>query len=332
MNAEDSEILREALTELEGHGVRCRQTRRVNGIDLARGGATHRFHTIVRATVRPSTVALVAEQARSVVDFRPIIVARHISRETGELLRQRGLVYADAAGNAFIDTPDFLISVCGRRSDSVLPSTAHDRVGAAAWQVAFVLLRDADAAELNVRTLGERAGVSHGAAATALHAFDARGWVRNLGRRGHPVVQPEALLSSWLTGFVDHIAPRIELGRATSHGSTPLEWARALPSATRALLGGELAADIDGREIRAATASIYVPAWDAATLRTLRLAPTPTGPIAVRRRFAPELADPSDARLVDPLIVLAEITAIPDERLDATRKRLRDVVLKRIPA
>ena len=338
MNAPETDILHRALASLAEHGVKTRVRSGPHGsadahVDLSRGNARQAFSAIVKRTLRPSTVAQVVDHVSALQQDRPLIVAEHVSDETASLLRARGLAYLDVAGNAFIDTPNFLVAIAGRRPSPERPTPARERVGAAAWQVAFVLLRDQDAFGLTVRALAERAGVSHAAAAMALHALDARGWIQNLGRRGHPIVQPEALLSSWLTGFVDHIQPRIALARATAPGKTPADWAREVATNTQGthLIGGELGAELGGQEIRGTTGSVYVTAWDAATLRRLRLVPTPQGAIAVRRPFAPDLADPTDPRLVDPLIVLAEVAAIPDERLDGTRASLRKLVSARIP-
>lgn len=90
-----------------------------------------------------------------------------------------------------------------------------------------------------------------------------------------------------------------------------------------ALIGGELAADRAGLGVRPATGSVYVSAWNASAVVSLRAPPDPEGPVVVRERFCEGLADPADSRLTHPLIVLAELSMLPDPRLDEACASLR---------
>lgn len=307
-------------------------------IELRREGRVHAFQVVVKNAVRPSMVASIVDQLRAAESLHPyptLLVAEFVSPITADLLRSRHIQFADASGNAFIGTPDLLVAVEGRRP--MLDAPRHrvaETIGPAALQVMFVLLRDDDAMNLSVRDLGVRAGVSHGAAAAALKAFDGRGWIRRLGRTQHQLANAEGLIASWLQGFADRLAPRLEIARATSPGiASPTGWARAVVdrcSPADGLLGGEGAAEILGYDLRGSTASVYVQAWDSSTMKRLRLVPARDGAISVRTAFAPRIEDARDDRLVDPLILLAEISAIPDERLDETRSALRQVVVTRL--
>ena len=336
----ESSLVDRALQSLEAAGVhgtvtRSGKTGDHDRITLSRADREATYVGIVRRTLRPSSISVVADQARALPDGpAALVISEHISAETADLLRERGLQFIDAAGNAYLDTPDFLVAITGRRAAVEALPPFKDHVGPAAWQVAFVLLREPDAAHLSVRALGERAGVSHGAAAVALRTFDARGWLSDLGRSGHHLTDVQGMLSGWLTGFADRLAPKLEIARAMPPGTdSPAAWARAVASdlsPDSGLLGGEAAAEFAAHDLRGTTASVYVRRWDAPTMKRLRLMPSPRGTVSVRSAFAPHIEDPSDPRLVDPLIVLAELYAIPDERLDATRAALQKSVLSRI--
>ncbi len=341
---QEHDLLHRALASLSVHDIDARvlpsgphTTHDGDGdaqIEVTWAGRTTPFVVEVKRLVRPSTVAAVVDRMRASRSTLPVIlVSEFISRETAELLSRRGIQFIDAAGNVHIATSDLLIFVTGRSPAPGTASARHDRIGRAALQTMFTILRAPAAAGLSVRELGERAGVSHGAAATALRAFDRRGWIRHAGRDGYSLVAPEAMLSAWLHGFTDQVLASLELSRATHPGADTLRtWSASVLdqfSPTVGLLGGEGAAEVAGNNIRGASASVYVCRWDAATMRSLRLAPSPTGAISVRPMFAPNLHDPDDPRLVDPLLVLGELSAIPDERLDATRASLRAAITAR---
>lgn len=335
-------LIRRSLAALEQLGVRGRIVD-VSGpdggvdavLELERAGASIRFGAVVKQTVRPSTVALVIDRFRHLAHEHPLLlVTEQASARTAELLRARGISFVDAAGNAYIGTPNLLVSIEGRRPAASSATKTSDRIGVAALQVMFVLLRDPDARTLSVRELGARAGVSHGAAAKARHAFDRRGWIVHLGRKGFRVTDPEGLLEAWLVGFSGQLAASVEITRAMSPGaSNPASWARGVAEHLDpgfALLGGEGAAELAGHGIRGETASVWVRRWDADTMRRLRLVPAREGNILVYRAFASSMVDPLDSRLADPLVVLAEVAAIPDERLDEARDALHAFVTRRL--
>ena len=294
-------------------------------VEIRRNRAVHAYAVLPKRAVRPSTIASVADAARA-QDRTTLLVSEYVSPECAELLRARGLAFADAAGNVFLDTPEYLVLVTGRRPPALVVDPG-ERLAAAALQVAFVLLRDPDAASLGVRALGVTAGVSHGAAANALRTFTRRGWLDADGRIG----DAQGLVAAWVAGFADRLGPKLVLARATPPGAPSVEvWARGVADrVSRDLLGGEAAAMVGGMPLRGPTGSVYVGAWDAAAMKRLRLAPSAHGPITVRSAFAPSLGDPADPRLADPLLVLAELSALPDERLDETRAVLRERVSAR---
>lgn len=303
-------------------------------VAIEHSGRRASFDVVVKRIIRPSILASAVDQLRaSGSSAATMIVSELISPETADLLRHRGIQFIDTAGNAYIHAPDLLILVTGRRLEHVPRATTRDRIGLAALQVMFAILRDPAAAGLSVRALGTQAGVSHGAAAAALQTFDKRGWIRHVGREGHRLVDPHGMLSAWVHGFADQLSPKLEIARATHPGAdSPGAWAKSVLgsfSPARGLLGGEVAAEVSGHNIRGGAASVYVRSWDVATMRHLRLAPAPEGAISVRSAFSPAMHDPDDHRLVDPLIVLGEIASIPDERLDDTRAALRSAVSAR---
>ncbi|MEQ1502454.1 MAG: type IV toxin-antitoxin system AbiEi family antitoxin [Myxococcota bacterium] len=294
-------------------------------VQIHRNHTVHAYAMLPKRAVRPSTIAAVADAARAQVG-PTLLVSEYVSPECAELLRARGLAFADAAGNVFLDAPEYLVLVTGRRSPTPVVDPS-ERLAAAALQVAFVLLRDPDAASLGVRALGATAGVSHGAAANALRTFARRGWVDGDGA----ITDAHGLAAAWVAGFADRLGPKLVLARAACPGAPSVEaWARSVVDRVSPdLLGGEAAAMVADLPLRGPTGSVYVRAWDAATMKRLRLAPSADGPITVRSAFAPSLGDPVDPRLADPLLVLAELSALPDERLDETRAALRERVSAR---
>ncbi len=316
-----SPLLQSALLALqERTGIQA--TEQATGqITLIRGEHRQHFTPALRPTFRPVHLPALAEQLAGLPDT--LLISNHISAPLAQMLRERGINFIDAAGNAHLSTPHWLVLITGHSAPQ--PAPRPQRLSMGVWQVAYVLLRDPDAATLPVRALGGRAGVSHGTASLALHALADRGWIRHLGRRGHPVSDPDALRHAFELGYLDRLAASLLITTARPVGFPSLQdWGRRLISQedTPALLGGGLAAEQLGMDLVASTAAVHVRQWDADTIQRLRLAPTSGGPVTVLRLFGTDNPHPQRPQLADPLLIRAALMGIPDERLQPARAGL----------
>lgn len=313
----------EASTGVVGH-------RQGDDLVLTWRDRAHRFAITQRALVRPGHLPLLRELAGAAPHWPTLLVTNHVSPPLIEQLKAAGICFIDEAGNAFVETDDWMVLVTGRSNESRVSAKAA--VSRAMWQVAYVLLRGG-ADKLTVRQLAEHAGVSHSTAANALAVFERHGWLVRYKDR-HPLEDPGGLLRAFEFGYQDRLMPSLDMGFTVSPGTVPLDpWERSIHEQLGpdvALLGGELAAQRMGTDIVAATAVLYVHRFDAEIIRALRVAPARNGPIAVRRIFSDRMAAPDDPRLADALLVRAELLAIDDDRLDATRSALLQQITERL--
>ena len=263
---------------------------------------------------------------------RALFISRYISASLAQKLRERGISFIDTAGNAHLSTEHWFILVTGRSAPQ--PTRTPRRLSCGTWQVAYVLLRDPSASRLSVRALGERAGVSHGTASLALHALADRGWIRHLGRQGHPIADGEGLRRAWELGYLDRLAIRLHTTMARPLGFASIQdWGRRVVDvpgdAEPTLLGGGLAAELLGMNLVASTAVVHVAGWNATTMKRLRLVPVQSGPVTVLRTFGTDNAHPQSPHLADPLLVRAALMGISDERLDPARAALLALINQR---
>jgi len=281
-------------------------------------------------TVRPSHVTALQERLAR-FSTPPLLVSTHVSKPLSDLLRRRRIAFIDTAGNAFLSADNTFVLVTGRPAP-VSPQQLRS-LPPSAWKIAYILLRNPEAEALSVRALGAQAGVSHGAASNALRALEQRGWIRHLGRAGHPVTDFEALLRAWEVGHSDRLAPKLfETIAEIPRGQSLRGWASALSDTLgpdRALIGGGLGAELHGSDLVASTATVHVAAWGPAMMRDLRLVPARHGHITVRRTFGVANHNPEHPHLADPLLIRADLGMIPDERLLPARAELHELLLKR---
>ncbi len=131
---------------------------------LARNGRRRTFILDVKLPLTPTTV----RQQPSGSDI--LHVTDHVSTRTAEVLRRMRVHFIDAAGNAFLDSDDWLVDVRGRRRlDVIEPLYARiespfNLYSAKRAQVVFALLTWPDLLDAPVRGVAEVAGVSVGIA------------------------------------------------------------------------------------------------------------------------------------------------------------------------
>lgn len=291
------------------------------GVTLRWSEQAHDFSALIHRHLQEIHLSGLAEKLSQLKS--PLLITQHVSSPLAEKLRLRGICFVDASGNSYLKHDHLLVFVHGR---SPPPKKAIERgLSPTVWQVAFVLLRDPSSHKLPVRPLGKRAGVSHVSAANALHALEARGWIRRLGRHGVAIIDPDALISAWEMGYVDRLVSKLTLTNAVPGHSTLQQWATTLTPIKfngSDLLGGELAAQLLGLDIIASTATVHVSSWDAETMRRLRLIPSPKGPVRVLRAFGSRNPSRDLPHFADPLLIRGELLLIPDERLNSARSDL----------
>jgi len=149
------------------------------------------------------------------------------------------------------------------------------------------------------------------------------------------VTNPEALWKAWEGGWVDRLASKLYVATAVAPGHpSPHDWLQSvqakLPPET-ALLGGELAAEQLGAQIRAETATLHVREWNARTMATLKLVPSPAGSFTIRKCFGDLNHFDLVPSMAHPLLIRAELLSFADERLDDARSFVAERIAEGLP-
>ncbi len=290
----------------------------------------------VRRSLRPAHLPQLEELLRE-QRTRPrcdgvLVVSPYIPRPLGERLRERGIWFADAAGNAYLEIPgELLVYVTGARPPEGEPAPPA-WPSAAAARVFFGLLARGPEVEVTYRDLAEDVGVSLGLVSRTITALVSRGTLRRRGRGAYQVARPAELLDLWCEGYERRLRPKLFRGRFRARSGpdfAPIVRALARDDRLRgAVLGGELAADILTGHLRAGSATLYVPRGRAEAVRAaLGLAPSADGNVEIHDAFARELGARSQRgrpRLAHPTLVYAELLATGDPRCEEAAGLLRE--------
>lgn len=288
---------------------------------------TTRFFARVRRRIRPSTVEpLIAETVARAAsdDGSPMLCTEHVSAAVGARLRDAGIAYVDASGNAHVVTPDVHVHIEGvaaKARDHRLPGRPDKSPLARphGLRVIHELLRDPGLVRATTRRLAEAAGVGQRSAARVLRELEAEGWIRIDGRRRR-AFRLGVLHRRWIDGYLDVLRPTLRPARMSPVGRDSTVALAAVKDEFgekyRALYGGPMAARHLGADLRSDELTVHVPPEHRDELAAaMRLRPDPGGPVTFLDPIGDTTRPHDDNLMADALDVHAELLVDSDERL-----------------
>lgn len=290
------------------------------------------FAAIVLKGLRPAALPLLLARVRQLKGSgrRALVCTDYISPPLAERLRDLGVWYVDAAGNAYMQEGRVLyVYTDGHR----LPPASTPRgqtYSAAGARALYFLVRHGPQVAATYRDIQATTAVSLDKISKVFGELEARRVIAVRGRGRCEVLAPERLLDLWVDAFADRLAPELEIARCrAAEGDDLAELLhRKAPDLETVTIAGEIAADLVTGLLRANAARLYLaPEDEARTRRVLRLAPAQDGPVVLCRAFATDLADESltkdGLRVAHGAVLYAELMAAGDARLGEAALRLR---------
>lgn len=256
-----------------------------------------------------------------------LLVADYIAPSMADALKERGVAFIDAAGNAYLNQPNLLIWVTGRKPTKrrLDPKTGR-AFQPKGLKVVFVLLCHPEWINHTYRDLATLAGVAHGTVEWVLNDLQHQGFMADLaGQRGaRRLFNQTKLLAQWVDAYARTLRPKMLLGRY--YAPTLDGWQDWRIDEHGAQWGGEPAGAILTEYLRPGELTLYAekqPGMLAARHRLVK-EPRPghTAVVEVRERFWNFPAHPDRPLVVPPVLVYADLLATGDGRCIDTAKRV----------
>jgi hypothetical protein len=248
-----------------------------------------------------------------------LLVARHVNPQMAEQLRQNGVEFIDAAGNAFINQPPLYIFVKGNKPPEGLMPTPPKRIyRAAGLRIIYAFLCNTGLENRNYREIAAAADVALGAVGLLLRELKETGFLLDMGKRGHKLTQKELLLQRWVAAYPEQLRPKQVIGCYRGEYGW---WQNKRLDPVKAQWGGEVAAARLTQYLQPEVITIYTADRHInELLLENRLKKDPDGNIEVLERFwIPGEVQQNDD-LVHPILVYADLMTTGNERnLEAAR-------------
>lgn len=313
----ESELLDAAAEHLRSFGLSpsmSSATTRDEGCDghlqLRWQGRALGYQLMIKRGLRPSNIGSVA-RATQAASSDTLLITEQITQPMAEKLRQLGIAFVDAAGNAFLSANGLLIYVVGRRYAGRLPNAPAGRLFQdKGLRVAFALLTKPALVSSPYRVIAQSAGVAHGTVGIVMSELKSQGFVANVdGRRR--LLQGDHLMRQWADAYARTLRPKLLLG---VYRATEIAWWKDFDPADSGLcLGGEAgSARLTGLLVPEV---ITLYGSRAAAVRfqlQKRIKPDSKGNVEFLDRFWRFEQEPRE--LAPPLLIYADLLATGDAR------------------
>jgi len=338
----EGEILARAVATLKGFGLAVERVAAPKagagadaGLRIGRGRERTLYAVAVRQRLTPAGLGPVLHPMAG-ANGRALVVAGYVTPPMAQRLREKGIAFVDAAGNAWLEQPGLMIWQTGKKPARTAKGGRAVRVfQPAGIQVVFALLCEPERVNAPVREIAEAAGVAHGTVGRILDDLRRMGHVVELGRRAgargrarqQRLQQRRRLLDLWVEAYAQVLRPRLDPRRYRHRNALAFDWwKKATYRKLGAWLGGEGAAELVTHYLKPQDITIYA---DDRTgfLNKHKLVVDPQGPVIILDRFwrfevAWEFPD-----VVPPVLIYADLLATGDDRCRETAGMVYDKYL-----
>jgi hypothetical protein len=297
-------------------------------VTLRRGAKRITYLTEVKRTLRPATLGPVLLRLRE-MKVRALLLTEYITPPMAKLLRDTGIAFADAAGNAYLEFGGDVFYVIGHmpeqrpRAEKVVRAFQP-----AGLRVAFALLCAPELIARPTRDLADRLGVANGTVGRVIDDLAHLDFITRTDRRTRRLRNLKGLFERWVMMYPAQLRPTLLRGRFAAE--TADWWKAEKFDGNHVALGGQAAADRLTQHLKPGLITLYA-RGEPRPLNQLmvrhRLRADPNGNVEVLNAFWPVELPAEKAGLVPTPLIYADLLATGDARCIETAKLIYDEYL-----
>ncbi|MBE9582280.1 MAG: hypothetical protein IMF18_11765 [Proteobacteria bacterium] len=258
-----------------------------------------------------------------------LLVARYITPQMADQLKEMDIPFVDTAGNAYINEPPLFIYIKGNKpTDTYRPEPTTRAFRPAGLQVVFAFLCNPGLENAPFREIAKAATVALGTVGRVIQDLRQMGYLIDMGTRGRRLIRKDDLLARWVTTYPEHLRPKQLIARYTAANH---DWWRYAELHTfKAYWGGEIAATILTKYLKPQVATIYTNQPLGQLLLKNKIKKDPHGDIEILKAFWEFEYNWPHRNLVHPVLIYADLLATGDARNIETAQIIYEQELTRL--
>jgi len=288
---------------------------------IAMQGKEIRYYAEVKANVTKAD-KLLAMMRKGEFDHSLLLVTKYINTQLADELKQNGIEFIDAAGNAFINQPPLYIFVKGNKPDVIKVLPVKRTFKPAGLKVIYAFLCNPGLENKTYREIAAETDVALGTVDWIMKELRELRFLLDMGKRAQRLIQKQNLLQRWVIAYPEQLRPKLILGRFRGEHEW---WRQKTLDHLKAQWGGEVAAAKLTQYLQPQIITIYtMPQELNQFLTENRLRKDQTGDVEILKKFwkPPEILQQED--LVHPILIYADLLVTGNERNIETAKMIYD--------
>ncbi len=270
-----------------------------------------KLNIIAKAAIRDSNIGMVlapfvnqSDKEKSTLLF----IAKYISKNSANLLKDNNLNYLDVSGNAYIKKYDLFICIEGQKADK------YDKDQSRAFQEAglkliLLLLSKPESLANSYRELSEKTDISIGSVSNIFSELEDLKFVLRTKQK-RVIKNKKELIERWVIAYNEVLKPRILRKRMKFLQNVDFNEITAIAE-TIGVWGGEPAAAILTKNLRPEQYILYSNAELSVLSKQFKLSPNPNGNLEICELF---WKFDNEMETAPPLIVYADLISSGYER------------------
>lgn len=194
-----------------------------DGFILELGSTGVEYSVEIKRWAQQTNVGTIAAQLRR-MPSPALLVADYVNPNMADRLRDAGVQFIDAAGNAYLNEKAFFVFVKGNRTSSIhaSPRKTSRAFNASGLKLIFCFLIEPSLVGETYRKMAEASGVSLGAIGWVLNDLKDKGYIRERGNKGSRSLEsPMELLDRWVETYPEKLLPDLDMGLFQAKSELP---------------------------------------------------------------------------------------------------------------
>ena len=281
----------------------------------------------IKANINNTVLALL-QYHKETLPHPLLLVTRHINNNKAEELKEKGIQFIDAAGNAYINYYPIYIFIKGNKPhDLFLKNTAYHLFEPGGLKIIYALLTNADLVKQPYRFIAETANVALGTVGWTMNDLIKLGFVIDMGKKGRKLLKNEELFNRWCIDFNEKLKPKLLINKFTGPENW---WINYKLKPEDAQWGGEVAANKLTKYLKPQDIIIYVdPEKYQNIIIKNRLRKDINGNIIFFERFWKFDINIELQEIVNPILIYADLINTGNQRVLEMAKRIYEEYIDR---
>ena len=255
-----------------------------------------------------------------------LLVTEYVNPIMAERLKELGVFFIDAVGNAYLNLPHVLVYIRGNKPEKQAGTANKTRAfQPTGLKVLFAFLCNPELVNAPYRDIANAANVALGTVGWVINDLKELGYIAELGKGRRVIRGRVKLLDRWATTYPEQLRPKLVIGRYTVRDKT--WWKLAALHNFHAYWGGEVAAAKLTNYLKPEQITIYVREQAARLQLEFGMKKDPDGEIELLKVFWDRQCDFDDKDVTPTLLTYVDLLTTGDQRNIDTATIIHDQYL-----